>query len=57
MSDIDANEIVKSDLIFLEGYLWDEGPKKAFEKAMKNASKLLCRYQTSFVLIGTKVIF
>ena len=39
-SDIDANEIIKSDLIFLEGYLWDEGaPKKAFEKAMKNASK------------------
>ena len=30
-----------SELIFLEGYLWDEGePKKAFEKAINNAKKV-----------------
>ena len=28
-------------MIFLEGYLWDEGePKKAFDKAIKNAKKV-----------------
>ena len=32
--------IKKSDLIFLEGYLWDEGdPKEAFEKAINLANK------------------
>ena len=30
-----------SEIIFLEGYLWDEGePKKAFDKAMSNAKKV-----------------
>ena len=38
--DIDLNAIKKSEIIFLEGYLWDEGePKKAFEKAIKNSNK------------------
>ena len=32
--------IQNSDIIFLEGYLWDEGePKKAFDKAIKNSKK------------------
>ena len=32
-SDINEEAIKKSELLFLEGYLWDEGdPKKAFEK-------------------------
>ena len=39
-SDIDTEAIKKSDLIFLEGYLWDEGdPKEAFEKAINLANK------------------
>ena len=39
--DVDEKIIKKSELIFLEGYLWDEGePKKAFEKAIKNARKV-----------------
>ena len=39
-SDIDIEAIKKSDLIFLEGYLWDEGdPKEAFEKAINLANK------------------
>jgi sugar/nucleoside kinase (ribokinase family) len=34
--DINEEAIKKSDLVFLEGYLWDEGePKSAFEKAFK----------------------
>ena len=38
--DIDPNFIKGSDLIFLEGYLWDEGiPKVAFEKALTLANK------------------
>ena len=38
--DINEEAIKKSDLVFLEGYLWDEGePKSAFEKAFKMAYK------------------
>ena len=38
--DIDENFIKQSELIFLEGYLWDEGePKAAFNKALKLANK------------------
>ena len=40
-SDVDKEIIKKSELIFLEGYLWDEGePKKAFEKAIYNSNKV-----------------
>ena len=39
-NDLDAKAIKKSDLVFLEGYLWDEGdPKDAFEKAIDLANK------------------
>ncbi len=39
--DIDINTIKKSEILFLEGYLWDEGePKKAFEKAIQNSNKV-----------------
>jgi len=39
-NDLDAETIKKTDLIFLEGYLWDEGdPKEAFEKAINLANK------------------
>jgi sugar/nucleoside kinase (ribokinase family) len=37
--DINTDAIKKSEIIFLEGYLWDEGePKKAFDKAINNAN-------------------
>ena len=40
-NDVDENIIKKSELVFLEGYLWDEGePKKAFEKAIENSNKV-----------------
>jgi sugar/nucleoside kinase (ribokinase family) len=39
--DINDNAIKSSEILFLEGYLWDEGePKKAFEKAMKYSNKV-----------------
>ena len=40
-NDIDINAINRSEILFLEGYLWDEGePRKAFEKAIDNANKV-----------------
>jgi sugar/nucleoside kinase (ribokinase family) len=40
-NDISLDAIKESKIIFLEGYLWDEGePKKAFDKAINNASKV-----------------
>ncbi len=40
-NDIDINAVKKSEILFLEGYLWDEGePKKAFEKAINNSNKV-----------------
>jgi len=38
--DINEKAIKKSEMIFLEGYLWDEGePKSAFDKAMSLSKK------------------
>ena len=63
IGEIDVNEqlIEKCDLIFLEGYLWDEGePKKAFEKAIKYSKKtamslsdLFCveRHKKNFLIL------
>ncbi len=40
-NDINTNAVMNSEILFLEGYLWDEGdPKKAFEKAINNANKV-----------------
>ena len=40
-NDIDANAVKNSEILFLEGYLWDEGePKKAFEKAINSSNKV-----------------
>ena len=40
-NDIDENAVKNSEILFLEGYLWDEGePKKAFEKAINNSNKV-----------------
>ncbi len=39
-NDINESAVKESELVFLEGYLWDEGePKSAFEKAFKIANK------------------
>ena len=40
-NDVNINSIKNSEIVFLEGYLWDEGdPKKAFEKAMEYSNKV-----------------
>ena len=40
-NDIDAVAVKNSEILFLEGYLWDEGePKKAFEKAINYSNKV-----------------
>ena len=40
-NDIDVDAIKKSEMLFLEGYLWDEGePRKAFDRAIKNSNKV-----------------
>jgi fructokinase len=40
-NDIDKDAIKHSEILFLEGYLWDEGePKKAFEKAINHSNKV-----------------
>ena len=40
-NDLSSEVIKKSEIVFLEGYLWDEGePKKAFDKAIENANKV-----------------
>ena len=40
-NDIDAKTVKNSEILFLEGYLWDEGePKKAFEKGINNSNKV-----------------
>ncbi len=62
-NDVSSDAIKKSEIIFLEGYLWDEGePKKAFDKAINNANKvamslsdLFCvdRHKTHFLNLVT----
>ena len=48
-SDVDVDVVTSSEMIFLEGYLWDEGdPKKAFEKAIKNANKVAMSLSDQF---------
>ena len=47
--DVSADAIKKSEIILLEGYLWDEGdPKKAFEKAIQNANKVAMSLSDQF---------
>ena len=64
--DVNLNAIQNSEIIFLEGYLWDEGePKSAFETAIKNSNKvamslsdLFCveRHKTHFLdLVKNKI--
>ncbi len=48
-NDVNGDVIKQSELIFLEGYLWDEGePKKAFEKAINCANKVAMSLSDQF---------
>jgi len=57
-NDVDASAIKKSEIIFLEGYLWDEGdPKKAFDKAINNANKVAMSLSDQFCVDRHKTHF
>ena len=57
-NDINLDAVKKSDLIFLEGYLWDEGnPKKAFEKAIENSKKVAMSLSDKFCVERHKTHF
>ena len=48
-NDVSSNAIKQSEIILLEGYLWDEGePKKAFEKAIQSANKVAMSLSDQF---------
>ena len=56
--DINADIIKKSEIIFLEGYLWDEGePKKAFDKAIKCSNKVAMSLSDQFCVDRHKTHF
>ena len=48
-NDVNSDAIKKSEIVFLEGYLWDEGePKKAFDKAINDANKVAMSLSDQF---------
>ena len=48
-NDINQKIIKQAEMIFLEGYLWDEGePKKAFEKAINFSNKVAMSLSDQF---------
>ncbi len=56
--DLDVNTIKESELIFLEGYLWDKGePKEAFEKAIKLSNKTAMSLSDKFCVDRHKTNF
>jgi fructokinase len=57
-NDVDTDVIKKSEIIFLEGYLWDEGePKKAFDKAINSANKVAMSLSDQFCVDRHKTHF
>ena len=57
-NDVSSDAIKESEIIFLEGYLWDEGdPKKAFDKAINNASKVAMSLSDLFCVDRHKTHF
>ena len=57
-SDIDINAVKNSNIVFLEGYLWDEGnPKKAFDIAIQNSNKVAMSLSDLFCVERHKLHF
>jgi sugar/nucleoside kinase (ribokinase family) len=57
-NDISADVVKKSEMIFLEGYLWDDGgPVKAFNKAINNANKVAMSLSDQFCVDRHKIHF
>ena len=56
--DIDENVVKNSELVFLEGYLWDEGePTTAFNKAMNFSKKTAMTLSDKFCVDRHKKSF
>ena len=56
--DIDENAVKNSELIFLEGYLWDEGePRTAFNKAINISKKTAMSLSDKFCVDRHKKSF
>ena len=56
--DVSADAIKQSEIILLEGYLWDEGdPKKAFDKAIQNANRVAMSLSDQFCVDRHKTHF
>ena len=48
-NDVNSEVVKQAEIIFLEGYLWDEGePKRAFEKAINGANKVAMTLSDQF---------
>jgi sugar/nucleoside kinase (ribokinase family) len=58
VKDVEIDSIKNSEMIFLEGYLWDEGdPKSAFDKAIKNSKKAAMSLSDQFCVERHKTNF
>ena len=57
-NDVEEKAIKNAEIIFLEGYLWDEGdPKKAFDKAIKYSNKVAMSLSDLFCVERHKIHF
>ncbi len=57
-NDVNSDFITSSEVILLEGYLWDEGdPKKAFDKAISCAKKVAMSLSDQFCVDRHKLHF
>ena len=57
-NDIKEEDIKNAEMIFLEGYLWDEGdPKKAFDKAIAHSKKVAMSLSDLFCVERHKLHF
>jgi len=57
-NDVNGDDIKNAELVFLEGYLWDEGnPKKAFDKAIAHSNKVAMSLSDLFCVERHKPYF
>ena len=57
-NDLKEEEVKNAEIVFLEGYLWDEGdPKKAFDKAIANSKKVAMSLSDLFCVERHKAHF
>ena len=56
--DVNVEAVKKSEILFLEGYLWDEGePRMAFEKAIISSKKVAMSLSDQFCVDRHKAHF